>query len=89
MKRVQVDWLDISGGPDNLDVWADRDTILDRCKPIMCSTVGWILEKTKHRLLMASSRTDEEPPHYSDLNVIPRACIKRITDLPDPAPKPS
>ena len=70
---VRVDWQDSC----EWNGW--RDDTKDM-KPSNCTTIGFMRSDCKNHVIIASSQSDHS--HCSHM-VIPRGCIKKITDLKD------
>jgi hypothetical protein len=74
---VNIRWIDICGNHEWSDMneiedWAAKDTGY-------CDTVGWLLEKNRQYLLVASTKSDDE--NYNDINKIPIRNVLEINDL--------
>ena len=68
---VKVDWddsCDVSG-------WVRKSSFEPEVS--QCTTVGFLVKKTKDYVSIASSSSDSES--WSDIMTIPRKCVKTIT----------
>jgi len=71
-RPIEVEWVDIiqhSG-------WEAEDK-REKEEPAYCRTVGYFLNANQHVLRLSSTISDGE----RDVTVIPKGCIKKITDL--------
>jgi len=76
MKMVRVDWLDAMSD-DN--TWQELDELSKQTlKPVTC--VGWILAEDKDNIILVSS-FDEDAQMGGGGCTIPKACVKKITQL--------
>ena len=74
LQLVKIKWLDISGHSEWSSIdealhWAEKETGY-------CTTVGWILERNRQYLVVASTKADDDT--VNDINKIP---IKNILDI--------
>lgn len=77
-QAVEVTWLDscVDSG------WHASDAAFVRAAPSLCSSVGWLLERSKTQLVLAQSRTSsDEGEQYADVLTIPAAVVKRVRRL--------
>ena len=75
-KKVQVSWCDST----SRGRWVESSIAKDY-KVAEIRTVGLLVEKTKHEVVVALN-TDEDGD-VSDVITIPRGCIRSITELQD------
>ena len=82
MKLVLVEWVD---SHSSRDTWTGLDELKGKTRHLHCRTVGWIIEKNKQVLMLASSFSSSErngePAHASGDMAIPIEAIKKITIL--------
>ena len=74
LKPVAVLWVDSQAQPG----WGEYKRDVD----LVCSTVGHLVERTKTRIVVALSLSQN---HYGDYLTIPRCAVKSIHHL-NPAP---
>ena len=74
MKLVQIDWVDSKSGPN---AWEYRDD-LPSLPPVLCTTVGYLLEDSRKYKTVAQSLSDSQ---VHGRITIPTACIQRIRRL--------
>ena len=76
LKMVKVEWLDAMSD-DN--TWQELDELSKQTlKPVTC--VGWILAEDKDNIILVSS-FDEDAQMGGGGCTIPKACVKKITQL--------
>ena len=74
MKIVLVDWVDSA----SVGGWAGEED-LNVCE---CKTVGFLLRKTKDKVVVAQSISPRDAVEVCDNRfAIPRGCIKSIREL--------
>ena len=79
---VEIEWLDIfttSGWQDE----ADLQILLEQRPGMPCINVGYLLAETKDRVVVCSGAYGEtgKVVSRSEITVIPRGCVERITRL--------
>ena len=76
MKIVRVDWL---GAMSDDNTWQELDELSKQTlKPVTC--VGWILAENGDNIILVSS-FDEDAQMGGGGCTIPKACVKKITQL--------
>ena len=55
----------------------------DGCTPTLIESIGWLVEDTKDKLVIATSYDDNEDRGWAGLMVIPRECVvsKKVVKL--------
>ena len=71
---IIVEWNDTTGTA----TW-DSEKAIAESEPMHCTTVGWKINSTHKKLVMAATRDTEG--HFCDRSTIPRGCIKSIRTL--------
>lgn len=67
---VLVQWLDAVGG----DTWKTIDSLKDM-HPQKVTTIGFLVQETKHKLIIAASISGEDCGEYI---CIPKPWVKRV-----------
>ena len=78
-KLIYIEWADAYSS--NYDEWRTIDECLEWADDYkwIVKQIGWILEETKHYILLASKKNDigqDAEPQYSLLTKIPKTWIK-------------
>ena len=71
---IKVVWNDAASFDS---AWVDRSVALE---PVQVISVGWLIEKTAARLVLASD-IQEDSEQLSGVQVIPRDWVQKITKL--------
>ena len=74
-KAVYVRWRD-AGGSSAWQVYEGLNVM-----PV--ESIGWVIEDTKDKLVIASSYDNRENRQWADITVIPRECVvsKKVVKL--------
>ncbi len=75
-KLVEVRWLDTSTWSN----WKTKEVAADS-ELITAVTVGYIILRTKKKLIVASTYVDEEDGKVSEVTAIPAGCIVSVKVL--------
>ena len=80
-KIVVIVWKDIVSRAD----WVGTITeIKEEVEPILCVSVGWIVEKTKEKITLADSFTQDHD--FGGVTSIPIEVVVKIFDLDSNSP---
>lgn len=81
MKLVLIEWIDSHSGRG----WNRVDELIDKCEPLLCRSVGWLVAETKDAKIIAPhlSGEDNEGIHIyaSGDMTIPTKAIRKMTIL--------
>jgi len=75
---VEVEWLDscVDSG------WHAHDAAFVRAAPTQCTSVGYLIERTKAQLVLAQSVTaTDDGDQIADVLTIPASVVKRVRRL--------
>lgn len=70
---VYVKWMDSS----SVDRWLSKEEA-NKLKNLECESVGFLIKKTKNKLVLAASKSASE---YGSTWVIPMVCVKKIKKI--------
>lgn len=73
-KTVRVEWIDSKSGPDEWERWDD----LEPLAPVICKTVGYLVEDTDDYKILASTISGK---FVLGRLAIPSGCILKSTIL--------
>lgn len=71
---VFVEWLDSHYRPG----WTTDEPVSD---PLVCKSVGWLIQQTKDALVLSANVTSEKQQQRCGDMTIPRRCVKRVKTL--------
>lgn len=77
MTPVQIEWVDAVA--DNSG-WSDVKEKRKECNPLPCTTVGFLIKKTKKKVVVCISH-DYDNGNGDYFFTIPMSCIKSIKEL--------
>lgn len=77
---LYIEWLDHCSRKDGS--WADPDELARELKPIVVSSVGWLIKETDHYLLLVSSNAGGD--NVGGDCLILKNCISRRRVLKTP-----
>ena len=80
-KIVVILWKDIISRADWVGTISE---IKEEVKPILCVTTGWIIEKTKEKITLADSFTEDHD--FGGVTSIPIEVVVGIYDLDSESP---
>ena len=72
LKKVHVTWIDSAAAARQ---WIDKEELMTVA---VCSSVGFLLERTRRHILIAQSYSDTQ---YGQVLVIPAGCIRKVKRL--------
>ena len=72
MKLVRVDWVDSHFVPG----WESGHEAA--CRPVKVRSVGWLLKKTRHGVVLSSNIVDGEESQHCGAMTIPAAAVRRV-----------
>lgn len=73
MKTVEIEWVDAISYSN---MWVARDS---KESLALCRSVGYLVKKNKEKVVIAQSSASDGD--VMNKFVIPRGCIKKITEL--------